>query len=260
MMFSSAYLSDKGLLRQNNEDVCYALDVYSNHGSSSIDYGLYLVADGMGGHQAGEVASRTAVDLIIKIINEIMLNSSTINNYSQLLVNAITQANNAVYSLAQNNTELAGMGTTVTVGLRIYDHLYIGHAGDSRAYLFRNKESIRLTNDHSLVANLIKAGMITEEEARTHPDRNKIYRSLGTSSDISIDTYKNIANNDSLSLISGDILLFCTDGLHGLIDDKAIQTVVAGNTDLHQGCKQLIAEANLLGGVDNISVVLVKSE
>ena len=260
MIFYTCCMSDKGLVRLNNEDTCYCQEADNNRKSDSHDYALYMVADGMGGHQAGEVASGTAIEHIVSAVNKTLISGTLQEDYTQILVNAIIDTNTVLYALSQTKPDLAGMGTTLTAGLRIAERLYLGHVGDSRAYLFRNNETIRLTNDHSLVANLIKAGMISEQEARTHPDRNKIFRSLGTSPDITVDTYRNIAGNDSLPLMPDDILLFCTDGLHGLMDDEEIQTIVAGSTDLHHTCKQLIAEANTRGGTDNISVVMVKSE
>lgn len=259
MIYFSSFASDQGLVRKNNEDFCYALDSRADNDANPLNFGIYIVADGMGGHQAGEVASRTAGEMIIARLMENLIPSGDSRYYSDLLVNAITEANNTLYTMAQGNREFTGMGTTITTALRINDQLYLGHAGDSRAYLFREDEIIRLTEDHSLVANLIKAGMITEKEAKTHPDRNKIYRSLGTAAEITIDTYRTIMDKDSLILRSGDILLFCTDGLHGLLEDSEIQNIVLSSADPYEACQQLITHANGMGGNDNISVVIVKS-
>ena len=259
MLYIAAYLSDRGRVRDNNEDTCYAFDDQTNHDTNIMDYGIYIVADGMGGHQAGEIASRMAVEMIVSTLKESLIDSRSGIDYKKLMVEVLEKANSAIYSMAQNDTALAGMGTTITAGLRINNQLYLGHAGDSRAYLVRENHIYRLTSDHSLVANLMKAGMITEQEARVHPDRNKIFRSLGTSESIAIDTYWNIANNDSLLLKVDDILLLCTDGLHGAVEDDEIRSIVLIAEDPHQACKQLIATANKYGGADNISVVVVKS-
>ncbi len=259
MKYDSGCASDRGLVRENNEDSCYCQEIPPAPGDALSKYGIYIVADGMGGHRAGEIASRTAVETIIA---SLAANPGSIpqEDYGARLVDAIVAANNAIYTAAQNDKALVGMGTTVTAALLINDRAFLGHAGDSRAYLFRDRKIIRLTSDHSLVANLVKAGMISEQEARTHPDRNKIYRSLGTDRNVAVDTYRTVTETDSLGLRSGDILLLCTDGLHSMLEDNEIQTVVRGAGTARDICSRLIADANRRGGFDNTSVIVVKAE
>jgi protein phosphatase len=150
-----------------------------------------------------------------------------------------------------------GMATTVTAGLRIDFDLYLGHVGDCRAYLVRNGEIRQLTEDHSVVADLVKQGVITADEARSHPDRAKIFRSLGVTSDIRVDTCGREDGAEKLSLLPGDRLVFCSDGLTGHLPDAEILRWIEGNPDADQACRALIGAANAMGGGDNITVIVV---
>ncbi len=259
MQFDTAMLSDKGMVRENNEDSCFVLETSESTDSGITYYGLYLVADGMGGHQAGEVASAKAVEIISSAILEKIRALSVGLSFPQIILMAIEKANNQIYNIAQTNPAFSGMGTTVTLGLRVDNQLYLGHVGDSRAYLVRGGEIVRLTRDHSVVEGLVRAGMITQEEAKHHPDRHKIFRCLGNSPNVFIDTYKEIGNEDSLIIRGGDNLIFCSDGLTSCVSDNEILAVVVGAKSAHYSCEQLVSMANEEGSKDNISIIVVKS-
>ena len=258
--FDTAMLTDKGMVRENNEDSCFVLETSESTASGTIYYGLYLVADGMGGHKAGEIASAKAVEVISSTILEKVKAADKERIFSQIVVEAIEKANGEIYNMARDNPTFAGMGTTATVGLRVDNQLYLGHVGDSRAYLVRGGSITRLTHDHSLVASLVKAGMITEEEAKQHPERNKIFRCLGNSPDVSIDTYREVGNEDSFIIQNGDNLVFCSDGLTDYVLDNEILAVLIEADSAYYACERLMSVANQRGGDDNISIVVVKSK
>lgn len=260
MQFDTAMSSDKGMVRENNEDSCFVLETGKSTSSRKAYYGLYLVADGMGGHRAGEVASSRAIEIISSTILDKIKTPDTETTLPQIVLEAIEKANNEIRTIAQSNPAFSGMGTTVTLGLRAGNQLYLGHVGDSRAYLIRGGKITRLTHDHSLVAGLIEAGMITEEESKHHPDRNKIFRCLGNSPQVSIDTYREIGDEDSLILQQGDNLAFCSDGLTNHVSDSEILVVVVEAKSANQACQRLITMANQSGGDDNISIIVVKSK
>ena len=254
LRFDTALISDVGMVRRDNEDCGWAADVNGYRESQWISYGLYLVADGMGGEQAGEVASGKAVDTICQTISNTLDSGATVDNPNALGKESIEKASKEIYLLARDNPALSSMGTTATLGLRIENNLFLGHVGDSRAYLIRGGDIEQLTEDHSLVTSLVKAGLIKPEEARTHPDRGKIYRSLGNSPTLFVDKLK----EEKLLLQGGDVLLFCTDGLVNYVTDKELLSEVkAGNTALCV-CQRLVRLANERGGDDNVTVVAVK--
>lgn len=260
MKFDTAKLNDVGQIRKNNEDACYAEESTFTFNDFVVDYGLYIVADGMGGHQAGEIASNRSIEIISQSILDKIKSLSSIVNFSQFVVESIEKANIEIYNLSRTDPNYTGMGTTITLGLRIDKQLYIGHIGDSRAYLIRENNIFQLTNDHSLVASLVQAGMITKEEAKVHPERNKIFRSLGISPNVKIDTYSIVGNQDYVDLQDSDSLVFCTDGLTNHVYDNEIREIVKIAGDANQACKQLIYLANQRGGDDNITVIVVKSK
>jgi protein phosphatase len=248
----AAVISDIGMVRANNEDCGLISGETGWRESKKNSWSLYLVADGMGGEQAGEVASSKALEEIRNFIYPHM--SAPSANYDQVIKNAINQANNKIYLLTQENPSQSSMGTTVTLGLRIGHDLYIGHVGDSRAYLIRDGEIRQITEDHSLVANMVKAGTITSKEAKVHPDRNKIYRCLGNSKDVFIDILK----EGKITLQPGDSLVFCTDGLTGHVDDEEILQSITGTDKADDACTGLVRMANTRGGEDNITVIIAK--
>ena len=231
--------TDKGLIRENNEDAFYV----------DVKKGIFIVADGMGGHNAGEVASQMAVDEIKKY-----LNSQEINNLSQILKQAIIKANEAIYEKAEKDPNLEGMGTTVVVAIinNKNKNLHIAHVGDSRAYILTKKGLKQITDDHSLVNEWVKEGKITLEEARFHPMRNVITRALGVKKEVEVEI--------NTIPYQGESILLCTDGLTDMLEDKEIEEIIKNNPDPKEACKALIEEANKKGGKDNITVILIKRE
>lgn len=198
----------------------------------------------MGGHVAGEVASRLAAETIAKYIAA----ATDETDYHEMLTEAIGQANGLIYQMALNNSDCAGMGTTVTAAYIADSELYWGHVGDSRLYLLRAGELRQLTEDHSLVGELLKKGSITPAEALLHPHRNILTRAVGTGEKIKVDT-------GSLTLLTGDRLLLCTDGLTNMVDDEAIKAILAGDNE--NAAVELVNRANAAGGLDNATVVVV---
>jgi protein phosphatase len=258
MIYKASMLTDTGLVRSHNEDSGFVFDSSQQSESSPISYGIYIVADGMGGHQAGEVASQKA----IQIIKSSLLDNTDYlynGNINTRIREAFEQANSEIYHASQNSPQLSGMGTTATLGLRISDRLYIGHVGDSRVYLIRNGEITRITRDHSLVESLKTSGIITEEESRVHPDRNVITRALGTSINIIVDSYKDYTGKDSIQLNNNDRIVFCTDGLTNEVNENEILEIIQHMPDVSTACQNLVKIANDRGGNDNITVIVVQS-
>ncbi len=236
--------SDRGMKRQINEDsfrICPEIR-------------LYLVADGMGGHAAGDVASSMAVncvsDYIFDAINQ--CKQSKISDYSALLLKALQYANSQIIKETHHKKSLRGMGTTLVAVLNRNNMLYIASVGDSRLYLIRNGEPGLLTSDHSWVNMQVQLGNITSEESKLHPMRNVITRALGTQKKVDVDTLER-------SVEVNDYIVLCTDGLSNMVADKDIASVVVQyNNDLRSAADELIHMANMRGGDDNITVVLLK--
>ena len=203
---------------------------------------LFVVADGMGGHEAGEVASEIAVN--------------TISNYAPKEPNgpqlgeAIQKANLAILEGAATGLGKPGMGTTVTAAMIFDNQLLIAQVGDSRAYLLHNGQLQRITRDHSLVADLVEQGRLTEEEARIHPQRSVITRALGSDPNTMPDAY-------ALRLSQGDRLLLCSDGLSGMVLDSRIESILNRYSDVQECCDKLIDEALKAGGLDNVTAIVV---
>jgi PPM family protein phosphatase len=223
-------LSHRGRRRRHNEDAYV------------VQPPLFAVADGMGGAKAGEVASALAADAVQESGND--------GESGEARVAAlIEEANRRVFRRASEDREASGMGTTMTVALVEGDEVAIGHVGDSRAYLIRDGRLEQLTDDHSLVAELVRSGKLTPEEAETHPQRSVITRALGTEADVDVDTF-------SVRSAPGDLFLLCSDGLTSMVDDETILDAVERNrADLEEAAKALINAANRGGGEDNITVV-----
>lgn len=253
LRFDTAILSDIGTVRQNNEDCGAVLDWSAWRESAELTWGMYLVADGMGGERAGEVASAKAVEEISSYIWE-SIQATVARDGNELVIEAINRANHAIYVLARDDRALSSMGTTATLGLRIGNKLYIGHVGDSRAYLIHGGKIQQLTGDHSLVASLVKSGLITPDEAKVHPDRGRIFRSLGSAATVVVDTLK---GGDAF-LLPSDSLVFCTDGVTGQVGDGEILDLVVASKTALGACRKLVSLANARGGDDNITVIVVK--
>jgi PPM family protein phosphatase len=251
MMSIEAFgLTDVGRKRKHNEDA-FALD---------LNDGLFIVADGMGGHAAGEVAARITVETIGEFIAAtrqkeeatwpFKYNHSLHFNSNRLAI-AIEKANERVMAAVSAQPWLKGMGTTVVAGLLNEEILSLAHVGDSRAYLFREGKLRRLTDDHSWVHEQIEAGILTEEEAKSHPLKNVVTRALGGGPTVSADLQE-------LSFSARDRFLFCSDGLTTMLSDEEIGEVVEGHEDPQELCRALVDLANEKGGVDNITVVVAR--
>ncbi len=208
---------------------------------------LLVVADGMGGANAGERASRLAVETVLKTYGEAQGPEPLAN-----LQVALETANAIVNDESRQNQNLSGMGTTCTAAVILNGDLLLGHVGDSRAYLVRNGTIRQLTHDHSLVAHLVERGQITAEEARVDPRRNVVTRSVGVSPDVEVD-----AERLPDLLAPGDTLLVCSDGLHGLVTDEELAQLVS-NEDLDESARDLVELANQRGGHDNITAILAR--
>ena len=223
-------MTDTGRKRRHNED------------SYVVAPPLFAVADWMGGANAGEVASGLAVETLRE-------GSSNESAGERFVVSLIQEANRRVYQRQTDDATASGMGTTMTVALLENSIVRIGHVGDSRAYLYRDGEIRQLTEDHSLVGELVRSGKLSAEEAETHPQRSVITRALGTDPDVDVDTF-------TVDVQPGDLFLLCSDGLYSMVGtDKILDLLRTNRNDLDTAAKQLISAANRKGGDDNITVV-----
>jgi serine/threonine protein phosphatase PrpC len=227
-----AAASDVGRVRKANEDSYFA------------SAPLFVVADGMGGAQAGEVASKIAADSFKTPLDETVAPEPR-------MANVVRAANLEIHRQSVSDPELQGMGTTLTALLLGDDEVTIAHVGDSRAYRLREGELERLTRDHSLVGEMVRRGAITEAEAEVHPQRSILTRALGPEAEIEVDTL-------SHSVRDGDIYLLCSDGLTGMASEATIQELLASGRPLKEIAEDLIRRANEQGGVDNITAILLK--
>ncbi|HZE03714.1 MAG TPA: Stp1/IreP family PP2C-type Ser/Thr phosphatase, partial [Solirubrobacteraceae bacterium] len=226
--------TDTGRQRRDNED------------SAFVRAPLFVVADGMGGAQAGEVASALAVEEFQQALPES-------GSAEERLSTRIREANRRIYELSRTEHEHAGMGTTLTAVYVDQDDLAVAHVGDSRAYIFRDRTLTRLTQDHSLVEELVRQGKLTEAQAAEHPQRSIITRALGIEVDVEVDTWTYPAR-------AGDVVLLCSDGLTSMIDEHRITEILRAESELERAGNRLIAAANEAGGRDNITVVLFRLE
>jgi protein phosphatase len=252
-------ISDKGKIRPNNEDYAESLKLnWCGAYGNRFNLTCLLLADGMGGAAAGEFASMLAVQNLKKHIVENLFKKQPEDFLSAdktvFLEKWILEANQAIYDEAGKNPEKEGMGTTVVAGLVFNNSIALAHVGDSRAYIFKDSKLSQITKDHSLVQELIDQGKITEKEAFTHPNRNIITRALGVSPEVAVDK-KNIC------LENGDLILICSDGLCGFVEDDSLQKIVTNNykaegTDLSSLGDDLIKAAYLNSGGDNITICL----
>lgn len=245
-------LTHVGRQRQHNEDTFLV----------SEDAGLYLVADGMGGHAAGEIASRIAAESVSEFIEHTENEDGTwpyaydesTTRATNRLTAALKVANTRVLEAMRKDSRLRGMGTTVVACLVDGDCASVAHVGDSRAYLVRDGELSRITDDHSWVFEQVQAGMISADEAERHPLRNVITRALGGALTV-------VPDASEIQLRAGDVFLLCSDGLTGMVpEDDIRQIVIEHHADLEKACDVLIERANERGGYDNITTVLVRVE
>ena len=236
LIISSFGSTDIGKHREINEDY-FIVDDHKY---------LYLVADGMGGHSAGEVASRIACTTFLELFTR------ETSNIDELLTDCVKKVNEVIHSMAVSEINLQGMGTTLVACYCTDNIAHICHAGDSRAYLYRDKELVQLTEDHSAVAVMVRQGYITKEEAEDHPLKNRITKAVGTMPEIDPD-YTNCP------LKKDDLLLLCTDGLTNMVKEYDIKEILGQESTIEERVKMLIQMANDHGGHDNSTAVLIKA-
>jgi serine/threonine protein phosphatase PrpC len=228
--------TDTGQIRQGNEDAYWTGD------------SVFAVADGMGGHLAGEVASETALEPVAELDGRIFADGE---EATRALRRAVDQANAMVARRAHDEPAFRGMGTTLTATMVEGRRLHLAHVGDSRAYLLRRGELDQITDDHTLVQHLINEGQISKEEAQTHPQRSIITRAIGVAHEVEIDSF-------TIDLEQGDVVLLCSDGLTGVVTDDRIAETLKRFPDLERATDTLIDLANEAGGPDNITVLLLR--
>ncbi|HYM01273.1 MAG TPA: Stp1/IreP family PP2C-type Ser/Thr phosphatase [Blastocatellia bacterium] len=275
VVLQSGHFTDVGLIRELNEDSVLALNLTQYFESVQTQIGLYVVSDGMGGEAAGEIASRVTVRAIAEWVTEKLISASLKSTHNERIVApthtgglrltvadgndmattemlkaAVMNANQEVLAYSNSHPAERGLGATVTVAMIVGDVLTVANVGDSRCYLLSGDSLEQLTEDHSLVQKMINTGNLSRSEAKVHPYRNVIYRSIGGDEQIEIDIIRR-------KLSSGDILLLCSDGLTGMLSDDQIRDILMVNPDPNIAAKELVVNANANGGEDNTSVIVV---
>ena len=235
-------VTDVGQKRQVNQDYVFASEETVGNLPN-----LFVVADGMGGHKAGDFASSYAVQILLHTILE-----DENQNPIKIIRNAVEEANRKVLEEAKKHKEMEGMGTTMVLVTVIDDYAYVANVGDSRLYLIED-QILQITKDHSLVEEMVRRGLITREEAKTHPDKNIITRVLGIGSEIEVDFF-------DIHLKENSTLLLCSDGLSNMVSDEDIWRIANTSRDLRETGMRLVSLANENGGKDNIAVVLVQPD
>lgn len=226
-----AVKTDSGKVRLHNEDSCGAKD------------NIYIVADGMGGHQAGEIASAVAVDRILSQYNPEM----SVKEVEDIIL----QTNEEIFNMSETDPQYTGMGTTLSLIIFQEDQYHLLHVGDSRIYLFKQQKLQQLTADHSIVGELVRSGGITAEEAINHPQRNVLTRALGTALELEVELVEG-------KVEKGTVFLLCTDGLYGVVSQWEMENILNLDLPLQEIAEMLVKAANEKGGPDNISVILVQ--
>lgn len=239
-----SYLTNPGQVRDHNED---SVTIVKN-GSGEI---LMAVADGMGGHKGGEIASSIAITHIGKRFTDI----SSVGNKEEainFLKEIVSEANMLLYKYTEDNPESVGMGTTIVIALLTKEFLLFGNIGDSSGFVIKDKKLYKITNDHTLVNLLVKSGEITEEEAKNHPRKNVLMRALGANISVEMDVFD----------VERDVsaVLLCSDGLTNMLDEEQIEKVLDSDIDIDAKVQKLINKANNRGGTDNISVAYLQKE
>jgi len=230
--------TNKGLVREKNED-CFFID--------NNDYRLFVVADGMGGHKAGEVASREAVKKVKEILLSRDMNSE--DDVVSFMERAFSEANSLIFGLSSANDEYEGMGTTLTLAYVFGESIYIGHIGDSRVYILDELNFAQVTTDHTLVEELIKSGTLDRSKAKDHPNKNVITKAVGVSEKIDFDLFK---------LEKGGLnkVLLCSDGLTDSLNDDEIKDIILKEREINETVNELIEASNNKGGHDNITAIV----
>lgn len=234
-------MTDKGRTRNTNQDY-----VFCEENAVGSFPNLFIVADGMGGHNAGDTASRMCVEEVVSQIEQ-----STKVTPIGIFEQAVAAANEKVFQASLSEKALNGMGTTIVAAVVLGDTAYIVNVGDSRLYVY--KDTFRqVTIDHSLVEEMVQSGKLLKEDMRTHPNKNIITRALGTNSEVKADCFE-------IEVDEGDVLLLCSDGLSNMLEDEKIERIIRSNREnMVEAGKQLVKAANEAGGKDNISVVLIQ--
>ena len=238
-------LTDNGLSRENNQDSMFV--------SELEDLPLFIVADGMGGHNAGEIASNIAVETIKMKFFENRGRLLNKENILRAIEESVYEANEKIYLHSLSTPQYSGMGTTITMSYIFDDLIFIGHIGDSRAYYINDSSIAQITEDDSLVNELIKNGSITKEEAINHPQRNVITKALGTSIDIEVEI-------QTIKYKAGDILIICSDGLSNMVKENIILNTLKSEVNVELACNRLVNFAKENGGLDNITLIIIKFE
>lgn len=236
-----AGLTHTGLVRDINQDD-FRTEELPGQGALAV-----ILADGMGGHNAGELASSLAVGYAAE---QVKTKDFSDGNTRKIISGIMNDANKLVYAKSLENTAYNGMGTTMIMTVVANGGINIGHIGDSRVYLFRNGVLKRITTDHSLVEELLESGAITPDEAENHPQKNVITKALGCDPEISVDNYKR-------KMKKGDKLLLCTDGLTNMVREHEIQAVLAETDEPEEAVNLLIKKANDYGGEDNVTAIAI---
>lgn len=240
-MLKTFSITDIGKKRKLNQDYVFTSEIPVGHLPN-----LFLVADGMGGHNAGDYASRYTIETIVEEIGSSSNNSPVI-----VLEKAIQSANRLIRQRSFEDEDLSGMGTTVVAATIDEDRLCVANVGDSRLYVINNREIKQITRDHSLVEEMVRMGGLQREQARSHPDKNIITRAIGAQDEVEIDFFQ-------MTLSKDDIILMCSDGLTNMIDDEEIRMILQGQRDIVEKAETLVNAANNNGGKDNIAVILVE--
>lgn len=234
--------TDIGQKRHMNQDF-----IFTSEESVGNLPNLFVVADGMGGHNAGDFASRYGVSVLVETVRK-----DKNFNPVKVMRNAIEAANREVFSQSRNDPSMAGMGTTMVVCTVVGGYAYIANVGDSRLYLAGSDSMTQITQDHSLIAEMVRLGELTPEEGRNHPDKNIITRAVGTNEDVKIDFF-------DVKLETGDQILMCSDGLSNMVEDQRIFEILKGEHTEADKAQVLVDEANANGGRDNIAVIVVEA-
>ena len=235
----SSGITDTGSKRKNNQDSIF----FSDEPVGSLP-NLYIVADGMGGHRAGDKASRMAIDITVEFIKK-----STIENPIAILKRAMIYANNEIYKSANKDPDLVGMGTTMVAAVALEGKLYVANVGDSRLYVVNN-DIRQITMDHSLVEEMIRSGELERKKGRNHPEKNIITKAMGSKDEVVPDFFE-------IDMEPEDKYVLCSDGLSNMVEDDEIRDIVVDYRDIKEAAKALVDRANYYGGSDNISVVIV---
>jgi protein phosphatase len=242
VMIQVGFKSDKGLKRGNNEDACFVMP----------KEGVFIIADGVGGGASGEIASRTTVSMIAEYVrSNPPLGITDVATAKAYFLPCLQEINDKIFEMAEKYVENQGMATTVVIGHVNGKRGYFANIGDSRAYVFRKGRLRQITEDHSYVNDLVRTGVISEEDAQTHAKKNMITKALGGDPVCEPDFYQ-------ANLENGDVILLCTDGLYGEVEEEAMISIMSSGESMTQVCHELVKKANQRGGHDNITVICIK--